>query len=254
MIRTEAKSEVPELLTATELPDLATDEPHRWEVEPHYLTDFDVLVTNNDDEAREAILEIAEHHLWDDNEPGQERVMKVRMNDVPQGPRTTRVRPAPDTEEGLKLLANRAYPGLRHSGLCSRHRESGHYDCRTCYIDPNALLKEHMKVSGALYDQILELSGLSDPPNGRIGTNSIVAELRRKLNASKASIDTAEVARRAALEEAAQIVETAWVNISVGKVPIAKQPEYERFHVAKAIRARASELASIGTASADDEG
>lgn len=94
----------PEFRDAVQIPDLATDEPHRWEIEPHYLTDFDVLVTNNDDEAREAILEIAEQHLWDGNEQGQERVMKVRMNDVPQDPRTIRVRSvSPDTAEVAEI-------------------------------------------------------------------------------------------------------------------------------------------------------
>lgn len=72
------------LTDASQIPDLATDEPHRWEIEPHYISDFDVLVTNNDGEAKEALLEIAEN-VWDAIEPGEERVIKVRM-----GKRTTR--------------------------------------------------------------------------------------------------------------------------------------------------------------------
>lgn len=78
-------------------------------------------------------------------------------------------------------LAKRAYPGLKHSGACSRHRDDGHFECTICYPDLNALIDEHMAVFNKVYDQILELSGLSDPPNGRIGTNAIIAELRKKL-------------------------------------------------------------------------
>jgi len=89
-----------------------------------------------------------------------------------------------DLLAGLRLLAIRAYPELKHCGACSRHRDDGHYECRICYPDWHALLGEHMRVSNELYDQILELSGLSDPPNGRVGTNAIVAEIRRKLKAS----------------------------------------------------------------------
>lgn len=86
---------------------------------------------------------------------------------------------APDSY--LSVLAHRAYPGLVRSGFCSAHRESGHYACTTCYPDLNALLRAHTVVSNRLYDDLLKLSGLSDPPNGRIGTNAIVAELKRKL-------------------------------------------------------------------------
>ena len=82
---------------------------------------------------------------------------------------------------GVELLARRAYPDLKHSGFCSRHRDDGHFECGICYPDLNGLLDAHMEVSNKLYDQILELSGLSDPANGRVGTNAIVAELRRKL-------------------------------------------------------------------------
>lgn len=87
---------------------LATDEPHRWEIEPHLITDFDVLVTNSDDAARRAILEIAESYLWDTNEPGQERVMRVRMSDVPNDAQRHPVREtaasAPATDEVERAL------------------------------------------------------------------------------------------------------------------------------------------------------
>lgn len=83
---------------------------------------------------------------------------------------------------GLRILALKAYPELKRSGLCSRHRDDGHYECHTCYPDLNALLDEHMQVFNELYDQLLTLSGLSDPSYGRIGTNAIIAELQRKLS------------------------------------------------------------------------
>ena len=82
---------------------------------------------------------------------------------------------------GVELLARRAYPGFKRSGYCSRHRDDGHFECVTCYPDLNELLDAHMEVSSKLYTELLELSGLSDPPNGCVGTNAIVAEIRRKL-------------------------------------------------------------------------
>lgn len=63
-----------------------TDAPHRWEIEPHPVRDFDALVTNSDNEARHWILQIAESHLWDDND-GEERTMRVTMNPkIPNAP------------------------------------------------------------------------------------------------------------------------------------------------------------------------
>lgn len=94
------------------------------------------------------------------------------------------MRQAADEIEELRkvqVLAFRAYPGLKPSGICSRHRSPGHYECEICYGDRERLLAAHMEVSRRLYDQLLELSGLSDPPDGRIGTDAIVAELKRKL-------------------------------------------------------------------------
>jgi len=84
-------------------------------------------------------------------------------------------------QQGLEILAKRAYPELKKSGMCSRHRENGHFECEICYPVWDELLKAHMEVSHRLYDELLALSGLTDPPNGRIGTNAIVAELKRKL-------------------------------------------------------------------------
>lgn len=81
----------------------------------------------------------------------------------------------------IEVLALKAYPGLRHSGFCSRHRDAGFYECNICYPDLNGLLTEHMQVQNELYDQLLRLSGLKDPRNGRIGTNAIVSELQIRL-------------------------------------------------------------------------
>lgn len=89
---------------------------------------------------------------------------------------------------GLRTLALRAYPELKSSRICSRHRDQGHYECTICYPDWHALLSEHMRVSGELYDQLLALSGLRDPDNGRIGTSAIVAELRRKLSSANTEV------------------------------------------------------------------
>ena len=81
----------------------------------------------------------------------------------------------------IEVLAKRAYPGLHSQGCCSRHRNDGHYDCKTCYPDWKVLMREHQEVFNKLYDDLLELSGLSDPPNGRIGTNRILETLKDQL-------------------------------------------------------------------------
>ena len=83
--------------------------------------------------------------------------------------------------QDIKILAERAYPGLKRSRYCSAHREDGNYKCQICYPDYQKLLEEHAKVSCQLYDKLLELSGLSDPANGRIGTNAIIEQLIKKL-------------------------------------------------------------------------
>jgi hypothetical protein len=55
---------------------------HKWEIEPNpYNSDFDVYVTDNDGAAGAAIVAAAEL-AWDECEPGQEKVIKVRHNEV----------------------------------------------------------------------------------------------------------------------------------------------------------------------------
>ncbi len=81
----------------------------------------------------------------------------------------------------IKILAERAYPGLKQSGCCSAHPKDGHYECKVCYPDYRALLKAHVKVSSELYGKLLELSGLSAPPDGRVGTNAIIAQLVKRV-------------------------------------------------------------------------
>jgi hypothetical protein len=50
----------------------------KWAIEPNpYDADCDVLVTDSDDEARIAILYAAEMVLYDANEGGETRVLKV---------------------------------------------------------------------------------------------------------------------------------------------------------------------------------
>ncbi len=82
----------------------------------------------------------------------------------------------------IKILALRNYPNLENSGFCSIHRDSGHYNCSICYPNWIRLIDEHCKVSDELYNELLQLSGLVDPMNGRIGTRTILAELKKKLN------------------------------------------------------------------------
>ena len=58
----------------------------KWEVWPHpYSNDFDYFVTDSDDEAREAIANLAEMYLWDGNDGG-ERTVKVVHNIKHKGP------------------------------------------------------------------------------------------------------------------------------------------------------------------------
>ena len=60
---------------------------YKWEIEPHpYSNEFDVYVTDSDEEARQAILHAAEMYLWDSNDGeddgprGKARVLKVTHN------------------------------------------------------------------------------------------------------------------------------------------------------------------------------
>jgi len=59
----------------------AEDVNYKWNIEPHpYSKDYDIFVTNDDQEALDALLHAAEMYLWDDCEPGQERTLTVRHN------------------------------------------------------------------------------------------------------------------------------------------------------------------------------
>ncbi len=94
--------------------------------------------------------------------------------------------PLPDPQYWLNL-ALRAYPtGPSH--LCSIHRGGDKTGkCRICFPNYKNLIIEHTVEQHKLYDKLLQLSGLSDPPNGRIGTNAIIEELQRKLKSIKQS-------------------------------------------------------------------
>ena len=83
----------------------------------------------------------------------------------------------------VAILAERIYPGLKNSGICSRHRDDGHFECVTCYPNWRRLVSDHMEALDKLYDELLDLSGLTDPPTGRIGTRRIIEELSRKIEA-----------------------------------------------------------------------
>lgn len=74
---------------------------YKWEIEPHpYTQDYDVMVTDSDEEAREAIMHAAEMYLWDDNDGtddgpnGKTRVLRVTHNTKAQG-----LRPQEETRE-----------------------------------------------------------------------------------------------------------------------------------------------------------
>lgn len=55
---------------------------HKWELEPHpYSSDFDTYVTDSDQEMMAAV-ERAALDAWDQCEPGDEKVIKIRMNAV----------------------------------------------------------------------------------------------------------------------------------------------------------------------------
>jgi hypothetical protein len=55
---------------------------YKWEIEPHpYDSDFDVLVTDDDDAALQALLDVAEQ-VWDGMQSGDEQAIKIRCNAV----------------------------------------------------------------------------------------------------------------------------------------------------------------------------
>jgi hypothetical protein len=61
------------------------DGSHKWEITPNpWSGDFDVLVTDDDQEALNAIKDAAEQ-AWDQSEPGDKRTITIRMNAVPKG-------------------------------------------------------------------------------------------------------------------------------------------------------------------------
>ena len=67
----------------------------KWEIWPHpYTNDYDYMVTDSDDEARDAILHAAEMHLWDTND-GEVRTLKVVHNAKGQRGAACGASPAP---------------------------------------------------------------------------------------------------------------------------------------------------------------
>ena len=61
--------------------DEAEDRIYRWQITPHpYNSQFDTFVTDDDNIARQAILDLAEDYLWDQCERGQERSITVKHN------------------------------------------------------------------------------------------------------------------------------------------------------------------------------
>jgi len=83
----------------------------------------------------------------------------------------------------LQTLAQRAYPGLKPSGFCSRgHRgEPLPVDCTICYPDLRSLQVAHAKVYEGLYQRVLAAAGVADPPNGRFGWDPAMQIVRDKL-------------------------------------------------------------------------
>ena len=57
-----------------------SEKKYKWEIEPHpYDSQYDVFVTDSDEDALNAILFVAESHLWDTNDGGT-RTLKVTHN------------------------------------------------------------------------------------------------------------------------------------------------------------------------------
>ena len=55
----------------------------RWEISPHpYSCDFDAFVTNDDEQARDAIAYAVEMHLWDQHEGGNRQISVVFNTEV----------------------------------------------------------------------------------------------------------------------------------------------------------------------------
>src|SRR5262245_43668286 len=68
----------------------------------------------------------------------------------------------------LRVLAERAYPGLKPSAVCSRCRPAGPppFDCTVCYPDPNALIAAHLKARERLREQVQRERRAVDPAAG----------------------------------------------------------------------------------------
>ena len=83
----------------------------------------------------------------------------------------------------LETLVHRAYPGWpnKSSGICSRHQKPGPADCEICWPNLNKLIDEHINTSELLYQAVLGLAGVTDPPNGRYGWKPAIEIIRQRL-------------------------------------------------------------------------
>lgn len=64
--------------------EVAEYRPYRWEIEPHIDGSYDLQVTDNDAEAKAAILATAEEHLWDQHEGGVRTVRVTFRPEIPE--------------------------------------------------------------------------------------------------------------------------------------------------------------------------
>lgn len=102
---------------------------HRWEIEPHPDTsDFDVMVTDDDDAALEAAHRAIEN-AWDNMEPGDEVVVKIRMN-----------RPAVSERKAFLALVHAICDVMTSggAGVCTRN-EKGKSTCNALNCKPYAI-------------------------------------------------------------------------------------------------------------------
>lgn len=56
------------------------DHKHAWEIEPHYCSDFDVLVCDHED-AWDELIKVVEA-VYDNMEKGEQRTITIRFNGV----------------------------------------------------------------------------------------------------------------------------------------------------------------------------
>lgn len=59
--------------------------------------------------------------------------------------------------EQLKILADRAYPGLKPTGVCSRYHEAQCVNCTVCYPDLNELITVHNELKQKAWKRLKEL-------------------------------------------------------------------------------------------------